>query len=61
MRTWIHLSSEAQSAARWQAQHGYDGSVGTPLPNLLSMDTLKEINGNLALFKLAVHINKTFN
>lgn len=61
MRTWIHLSPEVQAAATWQAKHGYDGRVGTPLPNLMSLEAVNEINTHLVLFRLAVHMAYTPN
>jgi hypothetical protein len=55
---WIKLSAEAQAAAKWQAERGLDGSIGTALPELLSTRACEEMNANPVLFKLAVHMNR---
>jgi hypothetical protein len=60
MYSWIKLSDEAKTAAKWQAARGYDGSVGTPLPNLLSDRACKEIEKNPVWFRLAVNIFRGF-
>jgi hypothetical protein len=48
------LSVEALGAARWQAIRGLDGSIGTRLPELLSVSAFNEINDNKAVFAQAV-------
>lgn len=48
------FSAEVQSAASWQAIRGFDGSKGTPLPSLLSVSAVEEINRSPLRFRLAV-------
>lgn len=60
MFNFIRLSSEAQSAARWEAQRGYTGKAGDPLPWNISALAHREINENQAAFRLCVHLFRAF-
>lgn len=42
---------EIRSAAKWCAQHGYEGKKGDPLPNLMCGDCVDEISNNIQWFK----------
>lgn len=37
------IMREVRAAARWQAERGYDGRIGTPLPPLMSSRAVARI------------------
>lgn len=60
MYKWINLSSEAQDAAKWCAERGYNGEIGDKLPENLSTMANIEINNKQLIFRMAINIFKGF-
>ncbi len=49
-----NLHQEVENAAKWMAEHGYEGKQGEPLPDLLSGRAFTRINNDLYAFQLRI-------